>query len=236
MTQAVLFDLDDTVFDHKHSRLGGLAALQKAYTELRAVPLPRLEEEHEALLQADYGRVLDGSMSLDEGRVLRMRGLFQGRGVMLDEEEAGKASIIYRTAYENTVRPVPGVVELLERLSQAAVLGMITNGLEEQQMSKLRSCKVERFFTAVLVSESVGVRKPDHAIFRVALDALDAAPERTAMVGDSWSADIVPAHELGMTAVWLNRYGKECPDTAMATEIADYEDIDLRPFLQPRRL
>jgi putative hydrolase of the HAD superfamily len=224
MTRAVLFDLDDTIFDHKHSRLCGLVAIQGYSPELRGVSLKRLEEEHEALLQSGYGSVLDGSISLEEGRLLRTRGLFQGHGILLDDAEARKASAIYRAAYEGATRPVPGVVELLELLSREATLGVVTNGLERPQKDKLRACEVERFFDAVIVSESVGERKPEHAIFRLAMGALDAVPERTSMVGDSWKNDIVPSHELGINAIWLNRHGMSCPNVTIAKEIHGFEE------------
>lgn len=50
MLKAVLFDLDDTLFDHKHSRLKGLTALQRKYPQLATVPLADLfsYSEHSA--------------------------------------------------------------------------------------------------------------------------------------------------------------------------------------------
>jgi putative hydrolase of the HAD superfamily len=227
----VLFDLDDTVFDHKHSRLCGLKALQDRYPELSRVPLRTLEAEHEALLQADYGRVLDGAVSFAEGRVMRARGLLTQHGIDPDDEEAGRAAKCYGEAYDRARRPVPGVEALLQRLRPWAALGIVTNGVVEQQAEKLRVCGLEGIFDAVIVSEAVGVRKPDARIFLTALDTLGASAVRTTFVGDSWSVDIIPARTLGLRAVWLNRYGLACPDRRMATEIGDYADLDADAIL-----
>jgi len=75
-TKAVLFDLDDTLFDHKFCRLRGLQALQEQFFELKAVPLKKLEAEHEKLLKANYGRVLEGKLSVVDGTAERIRLMF----------------------------------------------------------------------------------------------------------------------------------------------------------------
>jgi len=56
---------------------------------------------------------------------------------------------------------------------------------------------------SVLCSSSEGIRKPDPELFRRALASLGAAPEEAAMVGDSLTADIMPAKALGLTTYWI---------------------------------
>ncbi len=56
---------------------------------------------------------------------------------------------------------------------------------------------------AVVCSARCGLRKPDPAIFRLALSELEARPEEAAMIGDSLPSDIVPAKEVGLATVWL---------------------------------
>jgi len=48
-----------------------------------------------------------------------------------------------------------------------------------------------------------GTAKPDPAIFRAALRALDVAPEKAVMIGDSLDKDVRPALALGMRAIWI---------------------------------
>ena len=62
--------------------------------------------------------------------------------------------------------------------------------------------------------------KPSPAYFQAALDALDADPELTWMVGDDIEADIAGAHAYGLRTV-LVRTGKFRPDTV--------EDSRIRP-------
>lgn len=67
--QLALFDLDDTLFDHQHSRRCGLLALQHTYPLLAQIPLETLIAEHERQLTASYDRVLDGTESIQTNRL-----------------------------------------------------------------------------------------------------------------------------------------------------------------------
>ena len=113
MIKAVLFDLDDTLFDHKFSRLKGLAALQEKYPQLQASSIDELEREHEKLLSADYDRVLDGKISIGEATTQRIRKLCAVHDVNLDWAEAKKAAALYSKAYMKNRQPVPGSKDLL---------------------------------------------------------------------------------------------------------------------------
>ncbi|HEX7036549.1 MAG TPA: HAD family hydrolase, partial [Pseudomonadales bacterium] len=55
----------------------------------------------------------------------------------------------------------------------------------------------------VVVSEEVGVRKPDAEIFRIAADRLGIAPARSWFIGDNPTIDIVGARDAGFRAIWL---------------------------------
>ncbi len=46
------------------------------------------------------------------------------------------------------------------------------------------------------------------------------------MIGDSWSVDVLGALGVGMSAIWLNRYGLPCPDPLLAAEINAFEPLD----------
>ena len=55
----------------------------------------------------------------------------------------------------------------------------------------------------VYCSALVGLRKPDHAIFHLALGDLGVLPHQAAMIGDSLTNDIMPAKDLGLTTFWI---------------------------------
>ena len=233
--KVILFDLDDTLFDHRHSRRCGLKALQAMHPGLMTVPLEELEKEHEKQLQTNYNKTLDGQLSVADARLERIRLLSLQYGLHLDLENAKRAVDHYRNIYEANRRAVAGAKSLLQHLRGRVKTGVITNGFVAAQRDKLRVCGLENLLTFVLISEEVGVKKPDMTIFEEALRRADVRPEEAIFVGDSWTSDIIGAHRCGMKTVWFNRYGFSCPDSTITTEITSFEPIEkiLTLLLQP---
>ena len=69
-----------------------------------------------------------------------------------------------------------------------------------------------RAFDAEVFSCSVGLRKPDPKIYRLALDELGVASEEAIFVGDGANDELAGAERVGMTAVMLERPGEEQPE------------------------
>lgn len=104
----------------------------------------------------------------------------------------------------------------LAKLEQDYTLGLISNyyGNIDKVLEEL---DLRKYFKAVIDSEIVGVRKPNKEIFEIALNKLDIKADETAMVGDSYGNDIVPAKLLGCKTIWLKGKGwSEVDDTSSA--------------------
>lgn len=113
-------------------------------------------------------------------------------------------------------------IETLEAVRQVARTGLITNGPTDIQQPKIDLLEIEHHFEVVLISESVGVWKPDPAIFQMALEQVGAEPHEAIYVGDSPIADVPGARAAGITSVWMNRRGmtwtgEEPPDLEVHT-------------------
>jgi putative hydrolase of the HAD superfamily len=226
MLKTILFDLDDTLFDHKYARLCALRALKALHPALQSVPLEELEKEHEILLAAGYPKVLDKTVSLSDSRLERIRALFRIYKVSLSEAETKHFADYYNDVYENNRQAIPGAISLLEHLKPRLTIGVVSNGINEFQMEKIRLCDMEDLIDFTVFSEDVGARKPDGRIFEAALLKADATPSEAVFIGDSWPVDIVGATNYGIRAIWLNRYGLTCPDPKLAHEIHNYDSAD----------
>ena len=80
------------------------------------------------------------------------------------------------------------------------------------------------FFTQIVESAVVGVRKPDPQIYALALKAVACAAEEVVVIGDSYEKDMVPAKSLGCHTIWLKGEGwvkSECQDTGAADIIVE---------------
>ena len=93
--------------------------------------------------------------------------------------------------------------QALARLKAAGLrLGIVSNS-DGRVEEALTASGLRDLFDVVIDSGLVGVEKPDPAIFRAALDALDVRPEEALYVGDLYEVDVIGARAAGIEAVLL---------------------------------
>ena len=204
--RAILFDLDDTLFDHRRASATAISAMHAAHAP--TVCFEQFALKHAEILEAFHTRFLNGEFTLNEARVARMQTLFAAFDLKRDALTAECAARLYREHHQANRHLLPGAMELLETLREHCRLGIVTNNSKVEQIDKLRALDIARFFDAVVISEEVGVTKPDPKIFSIALERIGASARDTVFVGDNWTNDIGGALNAGMTAVWLNHDDK----------------------------
>jgi putative hydrolase of the HAD superfamily len=223
--RAVLLDLDDTLFDHEQAARHALRRAHESHTAFSVLPFEAFEREHASVLEELHVQVMLGERSVDDAREERFRRLFTSAGVGEGEQPVRSTAAAYRESYLAARRAVDGALELLTALKPRARIGIVSNNLLEEQQGKIRLCGFEPFIDALVVSEAVGVAKPDPAIFAHALAALDCDADDAVMIGDSWLADIEGARGAGIRAIWFNRNRRQPPADAPPTQ----EITSLRP-------
>lgn len=121
--------------------------------------------------------------------------------VLLPEDPAAARRVAARFVSESraTLRRNKA---LLERLAGRFRLGVVSNFYGNLD-AVLASEGLAGLFGAAADSKRVGVEKPDAALFRWALERLDAEPSEAWMVGDSLKRDMAGAEALGMPHAWL---------------------------------
>lgn len=136
-----------------------------------------------------------------------------------ERQEAVRAIADYCDAYVR--RNLETSRRVLEAVGRTRRLVLVTN-FYGNMSTVLRAYGLSDFFSAIVESAVVGVRKPDAAIYRLGLEAASARPAQTLVVGDSYGKDIVPAVSLGCRAVWLRGQGwnnDEEQDESLSTAI-----------------
>jgi HAD superfamily hydrolase (TIGR01509 family) len=207
---AVLFDLDDTLFDHTACARDALAAVHRSLDAFRAASFEAFARAHAAHLEALHLEVLAGALPIDAARIERFRRLLVAQGG--DATAAADAARLYRAEYVRARRAVRGAPALLAELRRTAAIAVVSNNLLAEQREKIEQCGLAAHIDALVVSEEAGVSKPDPEIFRMALDRVGARPEEAVMIGDSWAADIAGARAAGLAAIWFNPRGLTPPE------------------------
>lgn len=102
----------------------------------------------------------------------------------------------------------PETIEVLEKLSQNYRLGLVANQSGSVR-ELLKEWGISSYFQLIILSEEVGVCKPDLRIFNLALEESSISADKAVYVGDRYDNDILPAKTLGMYTVRiLTGFGK----------------------------
>jgi putative hydrolase of the HAD superfamily len=96
----------------------------------------------------------------------------------------------------------------VREISRIFKIGVVSNGLPDVQYQKLETIGLRHLFNCIILSEEIGIRKPDPRIFSHAASLLQIPPQECLYVGDSCTNDIVGARNAGMQTCWLNRKQK----------------------------
>ena len=187
--RAILFDLDDTLFSLRGCEA---QALQRVVGEAGLLPvLPADFKETYAAISSRYwaARATDGFTQSVRAQVLELswRDFLSKHG--LDAGRAEQLANQYWAAFCRSSVLTPDAPETLERLSRQYRLGVISNGYVDSQRGRLEASALARYFDPIVISEEVGVAKPDARIFQLALDQLGLPAEAALYIGDSISHD-----------------------------------------------
>jgi HAD superfamily hydrolase (TIGR01549 family) len=225
---AILFDLDDTLFDHSYCAGAALEAVREQHDCFAGVERSELERRHAGILEELHLRVIAGEIGIDRARQDRFRRLFATVGLEAGEDLVAATAAAYKERYIQSWREVPGARALLSTLRAHARIGIISNNLAREQQEKLRFCGFDAHVDAAIISEEAGVSKPDPAIFGIALRALDCRPEEAVMIGDAWRTDVAGALAAGIRPIWFNRFRAPCPQPdAGVVEIGSLEPASI---------
>ncbi len=117
-----------------------------------------------------------------------------------------------------------GAEKVLTYLRNKYTLHIISNGFKEATLTKMSVSNLNPYFKNVVISEDVGVNKPDKAIFEYALNLAQAKKPESIMIGDSIEADIYGAQNFGMKAIFFNPLKAQKP-ADVAQEIHHLEEL-----------
>ncbi|MEH1099549.1 HAD family hydrolase [Micromonospora sp. CPCC 205561] len=82
-------------------------------------------------------------------------------------------------------------------------IGIVTNGMTDDQLGKIRNTGLDRHVDAWCISHDVGIRKPDPLIFQLAAHRCGVTGGGGWMVGDSLTLDIAGGVRAGLRTIWI---------------------------------
>ncbi len=220
--RAIYFDLDDTLC--ATTRFAATArrnAIKAMLAHGLRAPLDAVQRELEEVIaefSSNYEHHFDKLLLRLDPRALEgvNRTILVAAGV---------------AAYHDTkfleLKIADGARELLSDLRHAGIgLGIVSHGRTLKQAEKLVRLGIAGLFAphAVVISDEVGINKPNPKLFQLALRGGGYQAQETMYVGDHPQNDIVPPKKLGMRTVWARGMSRQ----TLADEAPDHTIDDFK--------
>ncbi|KQR72076.1 YjjG family noncanonical pyrimidine nucleotidase [Pedobacter sp. Leaf176] len=221
----IFFDLDHTIWDFDRNAEETLNELYNTY-KLNELGLKSCSDfiaiytKNNHQLWADYHL---GKITKDFLRAERFSKTFIQLGIHPDSVPH-QFEDDYVTISPTKTNLFEGAENVLSYLKEKYTLHIISNGFKETTLTKMNLSGLNPYFDNVIISEDVGVNKPNPEIFEYALNKAKAAKTESIMIGDSLEADVYGALNFGIEAIFFNPMQKQKPED-VKKEIIHLEEL-----------
>jgi putative hydrolase of the HAD superfamily len=202
--QAIIFDLDDTLWE-----VGPvIVRAEHAMLAFLAERYPRVLELHslESMRDVRARMALEHPAMRHDFTWLRLESLrHHAREAGYPESMAQETFEVFYRA-RNDVTLYDDVMPALEQLHTRFRLFAVSNGNAD-----LATIGLARYFEHALAAREAGMLKPDPRIFGLLLHRAGLDTSQVVHVGDDAVADVEGARRAGVTPVWVNRSGRAWP-------------------------
>lgn len=232
--KGVIFDYGGTIDSNgKH----WAEVLWDAYQD-QSVPVTK-EQFREAYVYAErYLATNPVIMAQDNFYILLEKKVRIQIGCLLDNgflEESDKTEeyilAISKQCYNFVKDLLRKEISILAALKNRYPMVLVSNFYGNIQ-SVLDDFDLSDYFDSIIESAVVGIRKPDPAIFRLGVEALNLSSSSTVVIGDSYTKDIVPASENGCQTIWLKGIGWEKDEEDAEADLIISDFMELKAVFQ----
>jgi 2-haloacid dehalogenase len=220
----LLFDLDDTLLDFGANEIDSLNKLFQQHGYTFSDGVFRVYNSVNRQLWTDYE---NGKIALNDVINLRFSETMLRLGEVVDGIEWENQ---YRELLGNGCQLIEGALELCQSLSVSHRLFVITNGITQTQMKRLKQSGLYEFFEDIFYSQSIGFQKPSKEFFDYVMAHIkDFNKKEALIIGDSLNTDIKGGLLSGIDTCWVNRKSQKCSpeiqSTYTVTSLAELYDI-----------
>lgn len=199
----IFFDLDHTLWNfEKNSTLTFKFLLDKYNI---TIDLQKFLKVYMPINFSLWNLYRDDKITKDYLRHNRLKSTFEKLNIKIDSGLIDEISNDYVKHLPDNNFLLPNAIPVLDYLFQKYTLHIITNGFTEVQNTKILNSNLNKYFSCIIDSETVGVKKPHSKIFNYAYNISKAAYKNEClMIGDNYQADVMGALNNGFKAIHLN--------------------------------
>ncbi|MCK5674671.1 MAG: YjjG family noncanonical pyrimidine nucleotidase [Spirochaetales bacterium] len=201
--KTLLFDLDGTILDFSKTEEAAINAAYKTIFDTK--PTENLLTVYHKINSDLWKEFEKGSINIKDLKKKRFSDLFVHFDLNAHPEVF---SNIYLSELGKGGYLLEGAMDILNFCKKNYRLAAITNGIGDVQRSRIRVAEIEHFFETIVISEDVGIAKPDPGIFTITLKNMKLMNKKEVlMIGDSLSSDILGGINAGIDTCWINTNG-----------------------------
>lgn len=218
MIKAVIFDLDNTVYDYDFCHNKSMSMLCSYACQSFSLT----EEQFYKLFDNAKEDVKNqlGEVGASHNRILYMQVLSEFIGLPPTKYALAMYDVYWNTMLDNMTL-FPYVKELMGYLkSKGIVIAVLTDLTAHIQHRKIQRLGLDNYIDVLVTSEEAGQEKPSKVAFERVIRKLKFEPEEILMIGDSLSKDIKGAEHMGMNAIMFSLEDAE----HMGQKVKDYID------------
>ena len=206
--KTLLFDLDGTILDFSKTEEAALIAAYKIVFDTK--PIDNLQSVYHKINSALWKEFEKGNIKISDLKKKRFSDLFAYFDLNANSDDF---SDIYLSELGKGGYLLEGAMDILNYCKKHYRLAAITNGIGDVQRSRIRVAKIEHFFETIVISEDVGIAKPDPEIFTITLGKMELTQkDEILMIGDSLSSDILGGINAGIDTCWIKGNGDKTKD------------------------
>lgn len=204
MKKAVLFDLDNTLYDFDTPHKKALREVHKILKKHINISFDKFLKLYN-ISKTEIKRELSGIAS-SHNRVLYFQRLIEKTHNTI---EAGLVLKLYKTYWDTLLKKMKlnkGVLNTLKELKRKRIKTAIVSDLTTHiQLRKLEKLGINKYIDILVTSEEAGSEKPHSIMFLLTLNKLNLKPDEAIMVGDNTIADIEGANSVGLDTVLIKK-------------------------------
>ena len=207
----ILIDLDDTLFDYPKTEK---EAFRRTFEELGFFMESELgNEKKEEIYEKTKDRYKDvnlqlwkdlekGAVDKDRLKIVRFEKIIEEFDLKYNPYEMSE---LYLKKLGEGIFPFEAAEKLCKYLHSKYKVGIVTNGIKEVQHSRIENSAISKYINKIIISDEVGVNKPDKRIFEYAINYFEIMDKsEVIMIGDSLGADIKGGQNAGIDTCWVN--------------------------------
>lgn len=205
MLQAIIFDLDDTLYAYNPLDKKARANVEKFTCEMLDISSEQYKEAYQFGRQETKKRLPD--VGAGHNRLLYCQKTLEYLGVPPMPLSLRMYEQYWGTFLQE-MKVFAGVKELFALLKEKNIPIVICTDLTAHvQHRKIEALGIAQDIKYLVSSEEAGREKPAKEMFDLCLEKLKLPPEHIWYVGDSFQKDVEGAMKAGMKAVWFQPEG-----------------------------